>query len=228
MAYPPNYHIVESPAHLQTLLSEDLTRVSVLNFWAEWAAPCKQMNDVVLESAKRHPSLLVLMIEAETQADISESFEIEAVPSIVLLRGHTLLARIAGADANALTSALATHLKSKNGPFPGTTGKRETAEDLEARLKALMARSKVMLFMKGTPDAPRCGFSRQTVEILRKQGVAFDYFDILTDDSVRSGLKVINEWPTFPQLIVDSEFVGGLDVIREMVNTGEFAEVVKA
>jgi len=224
MANPPNYHTVDSPAHFQALLSEDLTRVSLLNFWAPWAAPCKQMNEVVLETAKRYPSLLVLMIEAEDQPDISESFEIEAVPSLILLRGHTLLSRISGADAQALQTALAVHL---NGGA-GVGSRKETPEEMNARLKALMNRSKVVLFMKGTPDAPRCGFSRQTVEILRKQGVDFDHFDILSDDSVRAGLKVVNNWPTFPQLVVNGEFLGGLDIIKEMVSTGEFNEVLAA
>ncbi|EJU04720.1 glutaredoxin [Dacryopinax primogenitus] len=222
MATPSNYHPVDSPAHFQALLSEDLTRVSLLYFWAPWAAPCKQMNEVVLETAKRYPSLLVLMIEAEEQPDISESFEIEAVPSLILLRGHTLLSRISGADAQALQNALASHLN--NGA--GTASESETPEQMNARLKSLMNRSKVVLFMKGTPEAPRCGFSRQTVEILKKQGVAFDHFDILSDDCVRSGLKVINNWPTFPQLIVNGEFVGGLDIIKEMVSTGEFGDLL--
>lgn len=63
----------------------------------------------------------------------------------------------------------------------------ETPEQLEARLRTLMAMDRVVLFMKGEPDAPRCGFSRKTVQLLREQGVEFSYFDILTDESVRSG-----------------------------------------
>ncbi|THG95096.1 hypothetical protein EW145_g8025 [Phellinidium pouzarii] len=82
--------------------------------------------------------------------------------------------------------------------------------------------------MKGVPDAPRCGFSRQTVALLREHGVEFSHFDILTDERVRSGLKVVNNWPTFPQLIVNGEFVGGLDILKEMESSGEFDEVVQA
>jgi len=81
-----NFHEVTSPDHFKTLLSEDLNRVSLLNFWAPWAAPCAQMNEVVLELAKKYPDLLVLQIEAEGQADIAESFDVEAVPSFVILR----------------------------------------------------------------------------------------------------------------------------------------------
>ncbi|KAJ2965462.1 hypothetical protein NUW54_g14111 [Trametes sanguinea] len=89
-----------------------------------------------------------------------------------------------------------------------------------------MNQSKVVLFMKGSPDQPRCGFSRRIVDLLRSQGVEFSSFDILSDESVRQGLKVLNNWPTFPQLIINGEFVGGLDVVKEMVDNGELKEML--
>ena len=87
----PNLHDVHSPDHFKELLSADLSRVSLLNFWAPWAAPCAQMNEVVRELGRKYPSLLVLMIEAEEQGDITESFDVEAVPSFILLRVRLLL-----------------------------------------------------------------------------------------------------------------------------------------
>ncbi|KAJ6488969.1 glutaredoxin [Mycena sanguinolenta] len=233
-----NLVTITSASHFQSLLSVDLNRVSLLNFWAPWAAPCAQMNEVVAELAKKHPSVLVLNIEAEEQAEIAESFEIEAVPSFVVLRGHTLLERIAGADAPALTKAIATHGSGAvpaytpqahtNAPPPLATqnGVAETPEELNARLRRLMTQSKVVLFMKGSPEEPRCGFSRKLSTLLREQGVQFSSFDILQDDDVRQGLKKLNDWPTFPQLIVNGDLVGGLDIVQEMVETGEFADVV--
>lgn len=83
-----------------------------------------------------------------------------------------------------------------------------------------------MLFMKGSPDTPRCGFSRRIVALLREQNVAFSSFDILGDDGVRAGLKELNNWPTFPQLVVKGEFVGGLDIVQEMVENGELKEIL--
>jgi Grx4 family monothiol glutaredoxin len=70
-----------------------------------------------------------------------------------------------------------------------------------------------MLFMKGTPSAPQCGFSRQTVSLLREKGVRYGFFNILADDEVRQGLKEYSEWPTFPQVYVGGELVGGLDIV---------------
>ncbi|KAJ3476980.1 hypothetical protein NLI96_g10782 [Meripilus lineatus] len=232
---PSNLHAVESTDHFQKLLSEDLQRVSLLNFWAPWAEPCKQMNEVVGELAKKYPSLLVLQIDAENQPDISDSFEIESVPSIIILRGHTLLDRVAGADAQKLTSLISNHVQ---GPSATTaqshtdqspaapTENGESQEELNRRLDGLMKQDRVVLFMKGSPDAPRCGFSRRIVALLRDQNVAFSHFDILSDESVRAGLKVLNNWPTFPQLIINGEFVGGLDIVTEMVDNGEFRDLL--
>ncbi|KAI9001482.1 glutaredoxin [Trametes punicea] len=235
----PNFHEVQSPEHFQALLSEDLNRVSLINFWAPWAGPCKKMNEVVLELAKKYPQVLVLQVEAETQSDISESFEVEAVPTFVILRGHTLLGRISGADAPALTEAIAVHARGPSSinpqshtdrkaaaPLAPAADQQESAEELDERLRKLMNQDKVVLFMKGSPDQPRCGFSRRIVDLLRSQGVEFSSFDILSDDNVRQGLKVVNNWPTFPQLIIKGEFVGGLDVVKEMADSGELKELL--
>ena len=78
-----------------------------------------------------------------------------------------------------------------------------------------------MIFIKGVPGAPQCGFSNTLLQILDEQQVKYDYFNILTDEEVRSGLKVYSNWPTFPQVYVDGELIGGLDIIKEMVEMGE-------
>lgn len=189
-----------------------------------------------MELAKKYPQVLVLQVDAESQADISESFEIEAVPSFIILQGHTLLGRIAGADAAALTSAIAKHVRAPSSINPQSytdkapaapTEKAESTEELTKRCRDLMNQSKVVLFMKGSPDAPRCGFSRKIVGLLRDQGVEFSHFDILSDEAVRQQLKIVNDWPTFPQLIINGEFVGGLDIVQEMIENGEFKEMLQ-
>ncbi|KAG6828998.1 hypothetical protein H0H92_005975 [Tricholoma furcatifolium] len=237
-----NLYQVESTPHFQELLSQDLNRVSLLNFWAPWAAPCAQMNEVVAELAKKYPNLLFLNIEAESQSEIAESFDVEAVPFFVVLRGHTLLDRISGADAKSLTEAIAKHNAGPTVPkpqsetnqepsrpsstIPGTNETYETEEELEKRMHGLMNQSKVVLFMKGSPDAPRCGFSRKISALLKDHNVEFTSFDILTDEAVRQGLKKLNDWPTFPQLIVKGELVGGLDIVQEMAESGELKEAI--
>ena len=79
----------------------------------------------------------------------------------------------------------------------------------------------VVLFMKGTPDSPRCGFSSLAVQILDHIGADFVGVDVLQDEGLRDGIKTFSDWPTIPQLYVKGEFVGGSDIVREMFNAGE-------
>ena len=85
----------------------------------------------------------------------------------------------------------------------------------------------VVLFMKGTPIFPQCGFSATVVQVLTHLGVKFKSVDVLNEPTVREGIKQYSEWPTFPQLYVKGEFVGGCDIIREMYETGELTELFK-
>ena len=86
----------------------------------------------------------------------------------------------------------------------------------------------VVLYMKGTPVFPQCGFSAQVVQVLSLVGVKFKAFDVLADDEIRQGIKEFSNWPTIPQLYVKGEFVGGCDIVREMYQSGELAELLKS
>ena len=81
----------------------------------------------------------------------------------------------------------------------------------------------VMLFMKGTPQFPQCGFSSQVVQILHYLDVPFQSVNVLEDDEVRNGIKAFSNWPTIPQLYVKGEFIGGCDIVREMFQSGELS-----
>ncbi|KNG81341.1 hydroperoxide and superoxide-radical responsive glutathione-dependent oxidoreductase, partial [Aspergillus nomiae NRRL 13137] len=94
----------------------------------------------------------------------------------------------------------------------------QSKEALFARLGELVKAAPVMLFMKGTPSAPQCGFSRQLVGILRERSVKYGFFNILADEDVRQGLKEFADWPTFPQLWVSGELVGGLDIVKDEID----------
>ncbi|CAH9059987.1 unnamed protein product [Cuscuta europaea] len=97
---------------------------------------------------------------------------------------------------------------------------------IDERLKELVSSSTVMLFMKGSPDAPRCGFSSKVVKALNEEGVEFGSFDILTDEEVREGLKTFSNWPTYPQLYYNGELIGGCDIILELKNNGELKSIL--
>lgn len=95
---------------------------------------------------------------------------------------------------------------------------------LEERLKALINKAPVMLFMKGNPEQPRCGFSGKTVQLLGEQKVEFGHFDILGDEEVRQGLKTYSNWPTYPQVYAQGKLVGGLDILKELADEGSLRE----
>ena len=91
--------------------------------------------------------------------------------------------------------------------------RRLLSQEARAKIQDAVHITPVVLFMKGTPSAPQCGFSRQCVSILREKGVRYGFFNILADDEVRQGLKEFSEWPTFPQVYVDGELIGGRDIV---------------
>ena len=94
--------------------------------------------------------------------------------------------------------------------------------DIQSTIRDQIAKNRVVLYMKGTPQMPQCGFSATATEILRRCGVdEFASFNILQDEALRQGIKEFSNWPTIPQLYVDGEFVGGCDIMREMYQSGE-------
>ena len=95
------------------------------------------------------------------------------------------------------------------------------------RIESLVGSSEVLLFMKGEPRQPLCGFSANAVAILESLGVPYGTFDVLSDESIRQAAKEFAAWPTFPQLWVRGEFVGGNDIMMEMLQAGELAPLVK-
>ena len=94
------------------------------------------------------------------------------------------------------------------------------------RIAKDLAENEVLLFMKGTPVFPQCGFSAAVVQVLSELGVKFKSVDVLKDPEVRQGIKEFSNWPTIPQLYVKGEFVGGCDIIKEMYQSGELQKLI--
>jgi len=99
--------------------------------------------------------------------------------------------------------------------------------DINDRIKEQVTQNRVVLYMKGTPQFPQCGFSATVAEVLKRCGIT-DYasFNVLQDDALRQGIKDYSNWPTIPQLYVDGQFVGGCDIVREMYQSGELQEIL--
>jgi monothiol glutaredoxin len=97
---------------------------------------------------------------------------------------------------------------------------------IDERIKQQIGGDDVVLYMKGTPVFPMCGFSAQVVQVLSQAGVPFQSYNILDDMDLRDGLKKFSKWPTFPQLYVKGELVGGCDIVREMAASGELEQLL--
>jgi len=102
----------------------------------------------------------------------------------------------------------------------------QTSNPLQDEIRKAIDENPVILFMKGTPDQPACGFSARTVAILQSLGRPFAAVDILPDPRIRQELSALSNWPTIPQLFVDGELVGGCDIVSEMYQSGELQEVL--
>lgn len=122
------------------------------------------------------------------------------MPTLVLFRNANEVDRIVGADATQIVQKVQKVLDSNS--------------SAEKRLVSLINQDPVMVFIKGTPDEPRCGFTRKLIGLLKELDAKFGYFDILSDEEVRQSLKVYSKWPTYPQLYVKGSFIGGLDIVQ--------------
>ena len=98
--------------------------------------------------------------------------------------------------------------------------------EIKEKIKNLINDNQVCLFMKGTPDAPQCGFSMAVSNVLRHLKVDFKGINVLEDENLRQGIKEFSDWPTIPQLYVKKEFIGGCDIVKEMFETGELKKIL--
>ena len=100
--------------------------------------------------------------------------------------------------------------------------------DVQDRIRATVDGNKVVIYMKGTPAAPRCGFSAATIQVLQEIGTSFTAVDVLADPETWDGVKQFSDWPTIPQVFIGGKFVGGCDIVRDLHTKGELKPIVDA
>jgi len=216
---------VQNNSEFDKILADSSSVLTVVHFHAPWAPQCAQMNDVMEELAKDNSHVKFYKLEAESLPEVSHKYEISAVPTFLLFKNQKVVDRLDGANAPSLTKKVQHHANVIT-PVVTVPQEQDTKQDINTRLKNIINRAPCVLFMKGSPQEPRCGFSRQMIELLNAQGAKYNHFDILTDNDVRQGLKVYSNWPTYPQLYVNGELIGGLDIVKELAASGELASVL--
>ncbi|KAF7840271.1 monothiol glutaredoxin-S17 [Senna tora] len=246
---------VQSKAELDNLVRTGVP--VILHFWASWCEASKHMDQVFSHLSTDFPHSHFLRVEAEEQPEISEAYSVSAVPYFVFCKDGKTFDTLEGADPSSLANKVAKvsgsikpgdaaspaslglaagptvletvkELTKENGSSKGTSQVQVGLSDnLKMRLQQLVDSQPIMLFMKGSPEEPKCGFSRKVVDILKEEKVQFGSFDILSDNEVREGLKKFSNWPTFPQLYCKGELLGGCDIVIAMHESGELQEVFK-
>jgi len=228
---------------IQAFIKANPSTLCVFFNWTSWNEPSVAIKEVLAELAPDFPSARFYAVDADVAgaAEVCGAVGLTAMPSVTAFAHGKMLGCVAGfnpaetvamvaaaaATAAATPAAAVTATAGAAAPAAAAAAAAaEPAELSEAALRALTTQAPVMLFMKGAPEAPRCGFSRQIVELLNGAGVKFGSFDILSDQRVREGLKKLSNWPTYPQLYAEGELLGGLDVVKELAAAGELLDSV--
>eukprot|EP00297_Palpitomonas_bilix_P009565 CAMPEP_0113894278 /NCGR_PEP_ID=MMETSP0780_2-20120614/16619_1 /TAXON_ID=652834 /ORGANISM="Palpitomonas bilix" /LENGTH=345 /DNA_ID=CAMNT_0000884781 /DNA_START=79 /DNA_END=1116 /DNA_ORIENTATION=- /assembly_acc=CAM_ASM_000599 len=216
-----------------TAAAESKGETIALYFFADWCQPCKQLDMVVKQLAKDHAQVKFYRVDAEGRAnkDMSAKYAISAVPTFLFVHDGEVVDKVVGANTAAIVEKARVHARRAPAPASASSssaasGDTPLTEGMKAQLRKLVNADQVMLFMKGVPEEPKCKFSRRMVELLEKEGIFFSSFNILENEDVRQALKVYSNWPTYPQLYVKGELLGGMDVIEEMAGDGSLRDSI--
>jgi len=180
----------------------------IIHFWADWSKPSISINQLLDQLSVQYQNISFFKIEAEKVPEVSEKYGVTSVPLLLFFKNGVIIDKIEGASPGLLAEKIVMY---NNTP----------KEDLTSRLAKVINQTPVTLFMKGTPEAPKCGFSRKMVDILKNENIQFSSFDILSDQDIREGLKKYSNWPTYPQLYSNGKLIGGLDIVKELSEEGD-------
>ena len=220
-------------------------------FVADWAGEaCTSANQILSASTSKHAVPFTVVNEDSDSANLFDSMRIEVVPSVVAVKGGMEVGRVEGVDSKGIISLVDKYvnfkeaeseakveninIKPATNDVPSTTS--NTATNINAysneQIVALVNRHKLMLFIKGTPERPQCGFTGQLLRLLSDNGLTaqnghFSTFNILDDAALRDALKEWAQWPTYPQIYWKGELLGGLDILKEMFATGQMDAILE-
>jgi Grx4 family monothiol glutaredoxin len=205
-------------------------KILILNFYAVWAEPCKALNEIFDRLADSYPNLSFISVEAEKAEEVTEKLNVTVVPTFIFIRNGITIDKVEGANGPELANKVIFYAQQNSPPPPNSSMKpgNENSSSIQSRLEKLVNYSPVMLFMKGTPTDPKCGFSSKIVEILKKENIQFDSFNILSDSEIREALKTYSNWPTYPQLYAKGQLIGGLDIVKELQENGQLLNAIPA
>lgn len=198
-------------------------------FYTPGDPPSEQLLQLLPLLQQDLPGVPLASVDATAASScLKANAHVTRCPTVNFLWGTRQVGQLVGSDVPAFVSCLKILAASTEVTAAAQLQQQlgvaiETEEELNQRLSRLIKKEPVMLFMKGKREAPFCRFSKATLALLEEQGVInFGTFDVFDDAAVREGLKTFSDWPTYPQLYVNGELIGGLDVLKAMVADGSF------
>ncbi|XP_011497150.1 PREDICTED: glutaredoxin 3 [Ceratosolen solmsi marchali] len=186
----------------------------VIHFYAPWALQSIQMN-ILFEQMRKlnnYKNIIFANIIAEWLPEVSIKYNINAVPTILVFKNENFVFRIDGFNPKMFQEQINKQLMK--------------SEYFIDRLKNLINKAPCILFIKGSRKTPCCGFSRAIINLLDQYKTDYETFNILEDDEIREGLKKYSNWPTYPQLYIKGELIGGLDIVKELCESGDLISIL--
>lgn len=219
-----------TPATSKDFLEANKEAFVVLVFNADFTEQTDLVDkatEALTSSSELKGKIAVGSVDAEANNDLTSEFSVISVPMVVCVKGGKTVKKVDTLEPTKLINTISEQLKLFEVVAGEDTSGQDPKEKFREYLKRLVNRAPVMVFMKGEPNAPRCGFSRQLVELLAKHDIVYETFDILQDEEVRQGLKEYSDWPTYPQIYANGEFIGGLDILKQLDESGELQSTLK-
>jgi len=229
-----NITSIDSITALNSYLLTEPASLHILVFRTEWdeasvtGGPCDKLVSTL---ASKHPTVRFGRVDAESEGGmlVADQFSVSAVPFFAFVRSKAVVDRVEGFDALSVTQKCEKWSKVGTGAAQGPASNEAFVPpaliELQTELDRLINASPVMAFIKGSPDQPRCKFSRMLLEVLAEEKVLFGSFDILSNEAVRQGLKEKVNWPTFPMLFCAGKLIGGIDIVKDMKESGDLAGI---
>ena len=206
------------------------SRGLVLHFGASWCAPSAELQELIVSQYAGVWAEKVDFgyVDVDTAHDVVEAEGVEAVPFLIFYRfqnpSSTSLERVAEVSG-AKVAELSHNLQSIYGPADGLA--RASFENIDDFIRSVLKRDRIVVFITGTPSAPRCGFTKKVLGLLNSVNATYTYFDVMSDEELCQRLKTFSNWPTYPQVYVDGELIGGCDVCTQLAEEGELATALK-
>jgi len=220
-----NFVTIKTEKEFNQLCLHNFDKLFVLVFFAEWHEPSVHLTNVTKSLAKQYEGKCIFVsVNADEQQleALSQKFNVELVPTVIFMKStKEVLHRIEEDSPATLSTKVEEYYNSFKAAFE--TEKTRMFAKIEEILKSFP----LVIFIKGSPEAPKCGFSEQLLDQLRELRLKFQHFDILSDENVRNWLRYYASWITYPQVYVQGKLVGGLDVTKEKIKSGEFQALVQ-